>query len=220
MIDTLQHFDEALMIWLNGFHNSFWDILMFLITDKWMWVPMYVAILYILILKWGWNKALLFVILMFVANFALSDFTCGRLIRDYVARPRPSDPRSPLFQLIHIVEGHHNGYGFPSCHGANSFALATLMMLYFKNKKLTLFIFLWAAIHSYSRIYIGVHYPGDILVGALTGAAGAFIVYYSFNYFVHFKKDEQFKHINLISYIGMATFAILIICSIIKRYII
>lgn len=216
MVETLQHLDATLMLWLNGFHNSFGDILMMLITNKWAWVPMYVMLLYVLIEKWGASKTLLFVVLMFTINFALSDYTCGTLIRDHVCRPRPSDLRSPIYHLTHIVEGTHNGYGFPSCHGANSFALATLIALYFRKRKLSLFIFIWAAIHSYSRIYIGVHYLGDILVGATIGAIQALIVYYAFNYFLHFKKDEQFKHADFIYHIGIAIFMVLIVTSFVR----
>ena len=98
--------------------------------------------------------------------------SCATLIRPEVCRLRPSNPENPLSEMVHIVGGYRGGsYGFPSCHAANSFALASFLTLLFANRKLSLFIFAWAVLNSYSRVYLGVHYPGDLLVGAIIGTA-------------------------------------------------
>lgn len=108
-----------------------------------------------------------------------------RCVGDYDSRPSvchadtsgsvpagPSNPENPLSEMVHIVGGYRGGsYGFPSCHAANSFALASFLTLLFANRKLSLFIFAWAVLNSYSRVYLGVHYPGDLLVGAIIGTA-------------------------------------------------
>jgi len=219
MIDILQNADISLMLWLNSFHNSFWDILMSLITDKWAWVPMYAAILYVLFVKYGFKITLLFVVSLFLVNFAFSDYMCGSILRSFIHRPRPSNADSPIYNLVHIVNNYRGGhYGFPSCHASNSFALATMVYLFFRDRKLTFFIYVWAFIHSYSRIYLGVHYPGDILVGAMIGILGAIAIYSGFNHFLHFKTKDSFKHINVIWYLGIIIFSTLMVVTCAERY--
>ena len=219
MIDILQNLDASLLLWLNSFHNPFWDILMNLITNKWAWVPMYATILYVLFVKYGFKITLLFAVSLFLINFAFSDYTCGSIIRSFIHRPRPSNADSPICNLVHIVNNYRGGhYGFPSCHASNSFALATMVYLFFRNRKLTLFIYLWAFVHSYSRIYLGVHYPADILVGAIIGSLGATAIYFGFNHFLHFKTKDTFKHINVIWYAGISIFSILIVLACLQMY--
>ena len=80
--------------------------------------------------------------------------------------------------MLHLVNGYRGGtYGMPSCHAANSFGLAFLMMYYFKNRALNFFMFSWAIINAYSRIYTGVHYPFDIIVGVIVGLGSALLIY-------------------------------------------
>ncbi|MDE5612567.1 MAG: phosphatase PAP2 family protein, partial [Odoribacter sp.] len=82
-------------------------------------------------------------------------------------------------EFVHIVNGKRGGrYGFPSCHASNSFGLAFILMLLLRQKPLTLFMLGWAILNSYSRIYLGVHYPGDLFVGMLVGLSGALLIYY------------------------------------------
>jgi undecaprenyl-diphosphatase len=220
MIDFFVRLDTALMLWLNGFHNSFWDTFMFIVTDKWTWVPMYCVILYVLYWKYGFKVILMWLIVMFFVAIAFSDQVCGGYLRLLVARARPSQPDSPIYHFIHVVENYRGGhYGFPSCHAGNSFALAMLLYLFFRNKQLTIFIFCWAAINSYSRIYCGLHYPGDILIGGLLGAAGSFCIYFAFRYALKLKHNETYKQINMISYVGIATFVLIFIWSGIRLFI-
>lgn len=206
MLHTLVDIDTHLMLWLNGFHNSFFDTFWYIITSKYTWMPMYCFILYVLYRKIGLKWQLLGLIAMFALTITVSDQLCGHVIRGAVERMRPSNPDNPISSFIHIVNGYRGGkYGFPSCHASNSFALATLLWLFFRHRKLTVFIFCWAILNSYSRIYVGVHYPGDLLVGSIVGGLGAAAVYYIARWLLRFKTHEEYRHIDSIMYAGLIT---------------
>jgi undecaprenyl-diphosphatase len=214
MLSVLIHIDTELMLWLNSFHSSFWDVFMYIVSDKWTWLPMYAVIVYVLLRKYGFKLIFLWICLMFFFAILFSDQLCGGFIRSYFERYRPSNLSNPISHYVHIVDGYRGGrYGFPSCHAANSFALATLLFLLFRNRMLTITIFVWAVLNSYSRVYLGVHYPGDLLVGALIGTGGAIGMYYGFRYMFKIKHEVNYKHINFIAYVGMATVAIILIYS-------
>lgn len=177
MTEVLGNLDAELMIFLNGFHNSYFDGMMYLTSEKWVWVPVYFAIFIATVMKFGLTHRMLVVLGVFAVTITLADTVCADYLRPLFCRPRPSQPDSGISQFIHIVNGYRGGhYGMPSCHSANSFALAALTMTIFRNRRLTLFIYLWALLHTYSRIYLGVHYPGDILVGGMVGTAIALAV--------------------------------------------
>ena len=178
MIEYLNNLDAAVLLWLNGFHNAFFDIFMDLVSNKWMWTPMYFSIFIVCLLHTKLQPKLLVILALFGITFALSDYTCAEIIRPLVNRPRPSNFESGIGHLVHIVHDYRGGrYGFPSCHAANSFMLATLGMLVFKEKHFTIFLYSWAFLHTYSRIYLGVHYPGDTIIGAFVGCALAWGCY-------------------------------------------
>lgn len=182
MLESLQQADQQLLLFLNGIHSPFWDSFMWIFTAKMTWVPMYAAILYVILKNFRLSVSLVTVIAI-ALTITYADQICATVIRPCVERLRPSNPQNPISELIHLVNGKRGGrYGFPSCHAANSFALAFFVMLLFRERMLTLAILLWAAINSYSRIYIGVHYPGDLLVGTLVGFSGALILYGLFRF--------------------------------------
>ncbi|MGP1477133.1 MAG: phosphatase PAP2 family protein [Phocaeicola sp.] len=218
MIDYLQQIDTNLFLWLNGFHNSFFDSLMWFVSEKFIWVPMYTIFLYVILKKYKSHHLQLFLIAMFFINFAISDFFCGNFLRHLICRPRPANMESPIWQFVHIINGYRGGhYGFPSCHAANSLGLAMLTYLLFRRKRMALFMFSWAAIHSYSRIYLGVHYPGDIFVGAIIGITTASCVFLSFQYLLNIRHDNSKKYINLIPYTGLTIMGILTLLACLER---
>jgi hypothetical protein len=122
-------------------------------------------------------RMVIFTTVMFALLIALADQACSSILRPIFERPRPS--RDPgIADLVHIVNGKRGGmYGFPSCHAANTFALACFIMLLFKNRALTTFFMLWAIVTCYTRIYVGVHYPGDLLFGTIVGFAAGAVTY-------------------------------------------
>lgn len=175
MIDWLNTIDTQVFLALNGLHAPYFDVFMKLFTGKWIWVPMYAAVLFAVVRNYRWRQTLAVLVCVALA-ITIADQVCATLIRPEVCRLRPSNPENPLSEMVHIVGGYRGGsYGFPSCHAANSFALASFLTLLFANRKLSLFIFAWAVLNSYSRVYLGVHYPGDLLVGAIIGTAAVWL---------------------------------------------
>jgi len=177
MLETLRFLDQELFLFLNSLHSDYWDQFMWIFTAKLPWVPMYAAILYVICKNMRPSVSLLTVVAV-VLTIVYADQICATVIRPLAERMRPSNPNNPIHEWVHLVNGKRGGkYGFPSCHAANSFGLAFFVMLLFKNKLLTLFILSWAVINSYSRIYIGVHYPGDLFAGMIVGLSGAVLLY-------------------------------------------
>ena len=205
MLDTLQQLDQQLLLTLNGLHSPFWDSFMWLFSGKIIWIPMYATILYVLCKNFSLYITILTVVAI-ALTITYADQVCATLIRPLVERMRPSNLDNPLSEFVHIINGKRGGrYGFPSCHAANSFALAFFMMLFFKQRRLTLFIMLWATVNSYSRIYLGVHYPGDLLVGAFVGFVGASLCYWLFSRLCRYKRQEHYKHIHVPIWVGGIT---------------
>lgn len=181
MLDFLIDIDTKLFLLLNDLHLPLLDYFMMAFTGKIIWAPMYAVILVILYRRFGWKVATAYVV-GFVAAIALTDQLCASYIRPLVERLRPSNLANPIHLEVHIVNGYRGGlYGFPSCHAANSFALATFCTLLFKARRFTVFIFSWAVLNSYSRLYLGVHYPGDLIIGAMVGSAVGLMSYYLTN---------------------------------------
>lgn len=166
------------------------------IAGKLEWIPLYIILLLLIIVRFKKQSA--WIILAIIVLITLSDIISTRLIKDIVERYRPSH-NPELEGLVHLVKNYHGGnYGFVSSHAANTFALATFVSLLFKNKWLSGGLFIWAGIVSYSRIYLGVHYPGDILAGACLGILLAILVSKAFRtlwqYYLNrklFRKNEQ-----------------------------
>lgn len=178
MVEFLHSLDNNLLLFINGHHTAFLDELMWILTDKYLWIPLYLLLFYLIYRRFGlWSS--LVILALFLVNFGLSDYSCGTLIRDWATRPRPSNPEndiSPFIQLVHNYRG--GSYGFPSCHASNSMSLAMLYFLIVRNKWATYAVFIWAFVHSLTRVYMGVHYPSDILVGWLVGAVIAAFIYF------------------------------------------
>ncbi len=165
--------DQTLMLFFNGMHNAFFDKVMWVISSKYFWVPFYVLLAFYFVRRLGWRRALVCILLIGLV-VTLADQTCSHLIRPIVQRMRPSNPDNPLSQYIHIVNGYRGGrFGFPSCHAANCFSLAILTAVFMRVRWLTATMFAWAVTVSYSRIYLGVHYPGDLLSGFLVASVYA-----------------------------------------------
>jgi undecaprenyl-diphosphatase len=168
-MEYLNQLDTQLFMLINGSHNAFFDPIMFWLSDKLIWIPMYLLIIFLMIRRYKIRGVLM---LLFIGiTIVLSDQMASGFLKNTVQRLRPSHEPS-LVGLIYLSKAGPGGlYGFASSHAANCFGLATFIYFTFDNKfkLLKYWLIVWAALVSYSRIYNGVHYPGDVLVGSIIG---------------------------------------------------
>lgn len=175
MIETLDALDRSLFLWFNALHHPWADSLMWVVSGTKTWIPLYLVVLFFIIRQQRWYGllTLVFAVLVIVA----ADQASVKLFKDVFERLRPTH-QPAIADLVHTVNNYRGGrYGFVSSHAANTFGFATFTLLFFRLRHYTLAILLWASLVSYSRIYLGVHYPGDILGGALLGAVLGWLMY-------------------------------------------
>lgn len=183
MFDAITNLDQSLFFFFNKMHSPFWDILMSLVTRTEYWLLFFIFIAFY-ILKNYRLKGLIVLIILALAILVSDQFSV--LIKETVKRLRPThDPA--IQQLVHYVQNTGGLYSFFSSHASNTFAVATFTSLLFRNRNYAVLIFLWAVIASYSRIYLGLHYPGDILTGWLLGIFIGILAYKLLSFIeVHF----------------------------------
>lgn len=168
--------DARLLLFFNSLNCLVADRFMVIMTAKLTWLPFYIALVFYIVYTKGWRKGLTWIAVLCI-TVILADQFCSHLIRPYVESLRPTDPRNPIFPLVHLAEGYsRQGYGFPSCHAANSMVLAIIIFYIFRKRNVRIMIVCWALLHIYTRLYLGVHYPSDILAGALVGTCFAIII--------------------------------------------
>lgn len=142
------------------------------------WIPLYVLLVGLIAWKYRSWRAILFILLGFGIAVGLSDFTTSGIIKPLVCRLRPT--HEPALDPLHLIKGYTGGlYGFCSSHAANTMAVGMLFSLLYRNKIATAGLMTWVALNCYSRIYLGVHYPSDIVVGLIIGALWATLVYWA-----------------------------------------
>lgn len=186
MIEFIRNIDTQLFLYLNSYHNSFFDVVMHWITNRYFWIPVY---LFLLILIWvKFKRKIWLIALTCIAMIVVSD-QGSVWIKKNCKRHRPCHNIS-IQSKVHLVDGCGGEFGFVSSHASNTFALAMFMSLLFggfkkrisKDQKINkeknffpIIIFIWASLVSYSRIYVGVHYPIDLIGGALLGVILGFL---------------------------------------------
>ena len=176
MIDFLLNLDKELLLLLNGWHAPWLDSIMVFFTNGLNWLPLFLLVIGMMIYKFRWQS--IFLLLFVAIVIYLTDRISAGLIKPMVGRLRPSH-EPELEGFIHLVNGYKGGmYSFVSSHAANAFGVATfLWLLLRKDIKWIWVMFIWAAVFSYTRIYLGVHYPFDILFGGVLGAIIGLLVY-------------------------------------------
>ena len=181
MLEELLHIDTDILLAINGWHAPWADRVMWIISEKTTWIALYGLLIGLLINKYPrasaqavkWLRKVpvcAVMIVVIVLAVGAADFIASGILKDLVARPRPT--RVPELEgVLHLVNNYRSGqYGFVSSHASTTMACALLFSLIWRKKTATVGLMLWVAMNCYSRMYLGVHYPLDIIGGLLVGA--------------------------------------------------
>lgn len=195
----MEHLDQQILLLLNGSQSTFLDNCFLLITRTSTWIPLFLVLLFIVfraLAKFqvsrsqAWVLGILFIIACALV-IVICDQTASTICKPLFSRPRPSHEPA-LLGLVDLVNGRRGGaYGFFSSHAANTFGLATFVALTLRNRIISFTLYIWAILSSYSRIYLGLHYPGDILVGLLFGVVVGFIIYLLFDKVTRINRERR-----------------------------
>ncbi len=201
--------DDHLTLYLNSFHNPYWDEFFFIFTGQLMWISLALSIIYAMYQMYG--KHVWIPLIAVVLIILLADQISSSVFKPLFERLRPS--RDPDIGIhIHTVNGYLGGmYGFVSSHAANSVAFALFSSLLFKHRISTLIISSWAILTAYSRIYLGVHFLGDVVAGAAIGAIVALTIFFLHRYIQLKYKISTNKNIKYSIYIVLSTYLLSII---------
>jgi len=191
MLESLKSFDQTIFLFLNGLHCSFLDPVMFYGTLTLTWLPLYLLLLYLVIRRYKWQSVW---IILFAAITILVSDQLSNFVKEWMARPRPT--HEPGLTGIHTVYGYTGGqFAFYSAHASTNLAIAIFLIMMLKNqyRYFALLILCWAFFRAYTRIYLGVHYPGDLVAGWLAGALIGWCAGLACTWFVRQKPEKQDK---------------------------
>ncbi len=186
-LDRIIQLDKEFFIYLNGLGNESWDAFWIAATNMFTWIPLYLFLFYLVFKAFGWKKGLILVLITALMVTFSDQF--ANLIKHTFERLRPNNDPS-INHFIRILSTP-KGFSFYSAHAGTSMAVTTFMYKTLKDKFQYIYLlYLWPVIFAYSRIYVGVHFPIDILTGALTGFLIG-LLFYKFSLFI-LKKYEPF----------------------------
>ena len=173
----MERLDTELFLFLNGLHAAWLDPVMTFISGKITWAPFYLVLLFLVIKNY--KKQSILIIIGIILLIVCSDQISSSVFKPIFERPRPCHNEA-IKDLVYLPTGHCGGaYGFISSHACNTFALAVFITNILKShyRKIGYVMYIWADLVAYSRIYMGVHYPGDVIVGAIVGMLVGFMIW-------------------------------------------
>lgn len=172
MFEYILKIDREITLMINGFSSEYVDYLMIFLSNKYVWIPLYVFLIYFLF-KFDKNNSFKLIAIC-ISTVIISDFITSSVMKPFFERLRPCNSEE-LLGLIDIVSGCGKKYSFASSHSSTTFSLATIY--YYLSKRKFKFLFFWSLAIGYSRVYLGVHYFGDVAVGLLVGFLTSLIIY-------------------------------------------
>ena len=181
MLETLIDFDRECLLAFNGSDSLYLDRVVRTLTHGLTWLPLYLALFYMVMKNNDNFRRLLYVLLGAGLCYLLAGAFDDIFVKPYVARWRPTyDPQ--IGTLVDVVDGYRGGsYGFFSAHAANTMSIATFFCWLARSRRLSVALVVWSLVNCWTRLYLGVHFPGDILVGLLWGilvGSGVYYLYY------------------------------------------
>ena len=175
-LSTLLNIDQYLLLSLNGSDSLFWDGCMLVYTSMGVWIPLAIMLLYVLLKNNNIKDFFLLIVLIAVVA-TLTDTISSGICKPFFERWRPTNDPMLMYAVDVVNETRGGRYGFTSSHAANSFGIAMFVSLLIRNRALSVSLMIWASMNAFTRIYLGVHYPGDILAGTLIGIVVGGLVY-------------------------------------------
>ena len=179
-IQGLLEIDRQLLLAFNGSDSLFIDSLVLVLTNAYTWIAFYLALTYLVIKNNGKWSQIMLVVAASGLCILFSSLVAEGVVKPYVARLRPSlDPS--VCNMLHLAKGYTaSGYSFFSAHAANTFSIAVFFSLLVRSRVFTIFIMAWSLLNAWTRLYLGVHYPSDVIVGLAYGAFVGIMVYLIF----------------------------------------
>ena len=214
-MEELIHLDKELLLWLNGSDSLFMDSLIMTLTNAKTWIPLYLSLFYVVLKSNATVKDILLVLAAAGACVLLAGTIDDTIVKPLVARWRPGhDPE--IGMLVDTVDGYRGGnYGFFSAHAANTFSIAIFMSLLMRQRLLTIFLVGWSLLNCYTRLYLGVHYPGDITVGLIWGAlVGSFV------YWLYCRVTIPARYERRLTYIPVAVLLLSVVYAMLRSWIV